>query len=114
MTSTPQEKPITRTRAALCLFLNVVVFPGLGTLISGDPSFKRTGMIQFGLGALLTPLLLLFGAGGLMLGGADPEVVKAWLLNFILILVIWNVVTGLKIFRKAWKQAKFHESPKAS
>lgn len=110
MNSTPQDKPITRGRAAICLFLNVIVFPGLGTLISGDPTLKRTGMIQFGMGALLTPLLLLFGAGGLVLGGVDPEVVKAWLLNFVLILMIWNVVTGVRIFRKAWKQAKAHEA----
>lgn len=102
---TPSAPIISRKRAFACLLLNVIVFPGLGTIFSRDPERKRTGMLQLGLGALLIPLLVIAGMGGAALGGADPEVVKAWLGNFVMLLVVWNVMTGVQLLRKSWREA---------
>ena len=64
--------PLTRARAIVCLLLNVIVFPGLGTLTSGDRTRKRTGMLQLTFGILLIPLLVLTMVGGALFGGVDP------------------------------------------
>jgi hypothetical protein len=99
----------TPARAVVCLFLNVIVFPGLGTLLSGDRTRKRTGFVQLGFGAALVPVMIFVGIGMMSFQGVDPEVVKAWLSNFMMILVLWNLVTGVQIFRDAWKKARAEE-----
>src|SRR4051812_7640978 len=96
--TTPDERP-TPKRALLCLLLNLIVFPGLGTLASGQSSRKKTGVFQLTLGVLLVPLLVVVTLGGALFGGFDPETAKAWLGNILLILVVWNVYTGIQIFR---------------
>lgn len=106
------EKPPTRTRAIVSLLLNVIVFPGLGTLTSGDRKRKRTGVLQLGLGIMLIPLLVLTSLGGVLLGGFSPDTVKAWIGNFMMLLVVWNIVTGVQMFRDAWKRAKNPAAPR--
>jgi hypothetical protein len=99
----------TPARAVVCLLLNLIVFPGLGTLISGDRTRRRTGFLQLGFGAGLIPFMILVGIGAMKVGGTDPEVAKAWLSNFMMVLVVWNVVTGAQIFRDSWKRARARE-----
>lgn len=103
---TPPEKLPTRTRAVVSLLLNIIVFPGLGTLTSGDRTRKRTGMFQLTFGIVLIPLLVLTAFGTSVFGGVDIETVKAWVANFMLILVLWTIVTSVQIFREAWKRTK--------
>jgi hypothetical protein len=106
---TEEDDIPTPARAMVCLFLNVIVFPGLGTLLSGDRSRRKTGFLQLGFGAGLVPVMILIGIGSLTFQGSDPETVKAWLSNFMLILVVWNIVTGVQIFRDSWKKARAQE-----
>ena len=106
-TTPPQPETVpSRSRAFLCLLLNVIVFPGLGTLASGEQKRKRTGAFQLGLGILLIPILVVVSLGGVLVGGYNPDTVKAWLGNFMLLLVLWNMMTGIQIFRDAWKKAR--------
>ena len=103
----------TPARAVVCLLLNVIVFPGLGTLLSGDRSRRGIGMIQFGFGAGLIPVMVLMGMGMIHFSGADPAVVQAWLSNGMLVLLLWTVITSVLIFRDAWKVAKAREQAHA-
>lgn len=96
----------TPARAVVCLLLNLIVFPGLGTILSGDRTRRRTGFLQLGFGAGLIPFMILVGVGSMQLGGTDPEVAKAWLSNFMLLLVVWNVITGVQIFRESRQRAR--------
>ena len=81
----------------------------MGTLLSGDRTRRTTGFVQLGFGAGLVPVMILLGLGIIKFGGTDPELTQAWLGNFMFILVVWNVITGVKIFRDAWKRARAHE-----
>jgi uncharacterized membrane protein YfcA len=100
------EEPPTRARAIVCLLLNIIVFPGLGTLTSGDRTRKRTGVIQLGLGIFLIPMLVLTVLGTAIFHGVDQSTMMAWIGNFILLLVLWTVVTSVQIFREAWRKTK--------
>jgi hypothetical protein len=102
--SEPQQYP-SRGRAFVCLLLNLIVYPGLGTLVSGDTSRRRTGLVQSVLGGLLLAVLVALTVGGAVYTG-DLETAKAWLGNILLLLVLWNVITGIQIFREAWRRAK--------
>jgi hypothetical protein len=101
-------------RAVICLLLNVVVFPGLGTLLSGDRDWRRTGFLQLGFGAGLVPTTVLIGTGAITLQGSDPNVVQAWLSNFMMVLILWNVISSVQIIRGAWKKARAREIAAAS
>lgn len=90
----------------MCLLLNVIVFPGLGTLASGEKKRKRTGAFQLGLGILLIPVLVVASLGTVLVGGVSQDTVKAWLGNLMLLLVLWNLMTGIQIFKDAWKNSK--------
>jgi hypothetical protein len=105
MTQSQDPRP-TLPRAVVCLLLNVIVFPGLGTLLSGEPQRRKTGFVQLGLGALLIPFMVLAGIGTLSIAGMDPDMVKAWIANFMLILVGWNLLTGVRIIGDARARAK--------
>jgi hypothetical protein len=84
--------------------------------MSGDTTRRRTGVLQIGLGLFLFPLLGLVTFGYGLFAGIDPETIKAWLANFVIILVIWNIFTGVQIFREAWREAsrKSKEQPRGT
>ncbi len=107
MSSTaPSDPSPTRLRAVVCLLLNVIVFPGVGTLSSGERKRRKTGWLQLILGIVLFPAIMVLGMGTAVLNGVNPETVKSCLYALMTALVIWNVWTGLQIFWEAWKNTK--------
>ena len=106
MPAAAPSRPPTLLKAIGCFLLNVVVFPGVGTLAGGEQKRRATGWTQVVFGLVLLPLIVVAAMGGALFSGMDIAVVQAWLTNFMLILVIWNVVTGAKMVREAWKRSK--------
>lgn len=102
----PEEKVPSIPRAVVSLLLNVIVFPGIGTLASGENKRKRVGFVQLALGLTLLPFAVITGMGGAIIAGVDPETARAWVVNFMLILVAWNMVTSVGIVRDAWRKRK--------
>ena len=67
--------------AILALILNILVIPGLGTLIAGN---TKTGVWQIVLAIISIPLMFILIGFPLMLG--------VW---------IWGLVTGIKLVRES-------------
>jgi TM2 domain-containing membrane protein YozV len=80
--ATKEEKPkqLSESMAALCLILNVVILPGLGTLIAGR---TNEGVLQLVLFLVGIPLSFFIVGIPLMLG--------MW---------IWALISGIDIMNK--------------
>ncbi len=74
---------ISETLAIVCLLLNILILPGLGTLIAKR---TNTGVIQLVLFLIGIPLLLI------IIG--IPLMVAMW---------VWALITGIDILKKAKK-----------
>ncbi len=72
--------PITKDRAILALILNVIVLPGLGTIIAGD---TNTGVVQLVLFLVGIPLSFVLIGIPLMIG--------MW---------IWALITGIQMVNR--------------
>ena len=69
-----------KTMAIVGLVLNILIIPGLGTLIAGGPELKKTGIWQLVLAIVSVPLMFVF------IG--IPIYFAVW---------IWGIVTGVKM-----------------
>ena len=75
------EKPkLTESMAALCLILNVVILPGLGTLIAGRTNEGALQLVLFLVGIPLS--LVIVGI---------PLMIAMW---------VWALVSGIDIMNK--------------
>ena len=70
------------TLAIVGLVLNILIIPGLGTLISGGPELKKSGIWQLVLAIVSVPLMFVIVGFPLYLG--------VW---------IWGIVTGVKMLQ---------------
>jgi TM2 domain-containing membrane protein YozV len=77
-----KKSDVTQTIAIVALLLNLLVLPGLGTIIAKR---VKTGVIQLVLFVVGIPLVLAFGLGLLLMLGA-------W---------IWSLVTGIQLIQEA-------------
>lgn len=76
-----ENKKISESLAIVCLLLNIVVLPGLGTLIGGK---KKDGILQLVLFLIGIPLsFVLIGI---------PLVLGAW---------IWAIVSGVQLIKES-------------
>jgi TM2 domain-containing membrane protein YozV len=73
----PKKKKITEARAIVCLILNILILPGLGSLIGRK---KKQGIWQLVLFLVGIPLVL-------VLVGI-PMMIAAW---------VWGIVTGVEL-----------------
>ena len=73
----PKRKKITEARAIVCLILNILVLPGLGSLIGRK---KKQGIWQLVLFLLGIPLILV------LIG--IPMMIAAW---------VWGIITGVEL-----------------
>lgn len=91
-------KPIEQSTAILALVLNIIVWPGLGSLIAGENVGWAQGFLN------LLGLLLIFTIIGLFLG--IPLMIGMW---------IWGIVTGVQLINRAnaQQQARLAASPGA-
>ncbi|MDO8740594.1 MAG: hypothetical protein Q7J54_03395 [Candidatus Woesearchaeota archaeon] len=76
------DKKPDKTLAIVGLILNIVILPGLGTIIAGR---TKTGVIQLVLYIIGIPLIFAFGLGLVLM-------VAMW---------IWALVTGIQILQQA-------------
>lgn len=81
VSAAPAEKKPTQTMAIVALLLNILVLPGLGTLIAGR---TKTGIWQIVLAVVSIPLFFVFV--GFLTGLA------AW---------IWGLVTGIQLVKES-------------
>ena len=88
-------------RAIVCLILNIIVLPGLGTIASGDPKRRPTGWIQLAISLTLLPLTVASVLGSGTFSFLNNDTARAWLANFMLILALWGAGTGIGIIRDA-------------
>lgn len=77
-----KKKKIGQGIAVASLLLNVLILPGLGSIIGGR---TKKGIYQIVLTIIGIPLLFLFGLGAILIIGA-------W---------IWGLVTGIKIVKES-------------
>lgn len=70
-------EPITKDRAILALILNVIVLPGLGTVIAGDTNVGVTQLVLFLVGIPLSFILI-----------GIPLMIGMW---------IWALITGIQL-----------------
>jgi TM2 domain-containing membrane protein YozV len=82
MMAKKKKSELTQTLAIVALILNILVLPGLGTLIARK---TRTGLWQLGLFVVGIPLVVLFGLGLLLMLGS-------W---------IWALVTGIQLVQES-------------
>jgi hypothetical protein len=85
-------------RAIAGLLVNIIVLPGLGTLISGDLKRRRMGLIQLSLMMLIGLAMLTSPAWA----PTDPEAVRGKLVYGVYALAIWATLTSVLIIREAW------------
>lgn len=76
-----KRKKISEARAILCLILNIILLPGLGSLIGKR---KKEGTWQLVIFLLGIPLILI------LIG--IPMIIGAW---------IWGIVTGVDLLEEA-------------
>lgn len=81
----PQEpragaSPVSQGAAVAALLLNILIWPGLGTLVAGDKKGWAQGFLTLG-GLILTITII-----GMIIG--IPMMVAAW---------IWGVVSGVNL-----------------
>ncbi len=78
-----KKKRISENLAIVCLILNIIILPGLGTLIGGK---RREGIWQLVLFIVGIPLsLILIGI---------PMIIGAW---------IWGIVSGVELIKESTK-----------
>jgi TM2 domain-containing membrane protein YozV len=73
-----------KSMAIVGLILNILILPGLGTLIGGGPSLKKTGIIQLVVALVSIPLML----------------VLIGIISY-LAMWIWGIVTGIQMVQTA-------------
>jgi hypothetical protein len=71
-----------KTIAIVGLVLNIIILPGLGTVIGGGEERRKTGIIQLVLAIISYPLMFVLIGFPLLLG--------VW---------IWALVTGLQMIK---------------
>ncbi len=78
-----RRKKVSQELAIVCLILNIIILPGLGTLIGRK---TKTGIWQ----------LILFGGGValLIVVIGIPMIIAAW---------IWGIVSGVKLIQESEK-----------
>lgn len=76
-----KEKKISETFAIVCLLLNVLVIPGLGSLIANK---KREGIWQLVLSIVGFPLVFVLVGFPILIG--------AW---------IWGLITGVQLIKES-------------
>ncbi|MBS3172501.1 hypothetical protein J4438_02900 [Candidatus Woesearchaeota archaeon] len=76
-----KRKKISESRAILCLILNIILLPGLGSLIGRR---KKEGVWQLIIFIIGLPLILI------LIG--IPMVIGAW---------IWGIVTGVDLLEES-------------
>ncbi len=81
----PARKKISQPLAIVGLVLNILVLPGLGTLIAGK---IKTGIVQIAL--VVVGMILTFTIIGAIIG-----------LPLIFVIWIWGIVTGAKLVQEA-------------
>ena len=99
--ATPSTNP---ARAIAGLFVNLVVLPGLGTLISGNPKFRRLGWFQLSIGLVLVPSIAVLTQTGWTPGGMNSGMIREALGQFMIALAAWSGITSIMIIWQAWKQ----------
>ena len=80
----PAGKPISQATAIVGLILNIVIWPGLGSLIGGEMVGWAQGFLML-LGAILTITII-----GALLG--IPLMIGMW---------VWGIVTGVQMINRA-------------
>jgi hypothetical protein len=98
--SPPSRAPI---RAIAGLLLNVIVLPGLGTLVSGDPKFRRTGWIQMGLSIIVVPFIAIAATLAWAPPGLDPAELRGILSKVMIVLGVWSALISVWILFRTWK-----------
>jgi hypothetical protein len=91
------------------LLLNAVVFPGLGTLASGQNEHRKTGRLQIAGGIVVVLILLVAQVVAMVVYGKSPEEVMSLAKYFYFVffaLFLWSCLTGLLLVRKAIRQSK--------
>ncbi len=77
-----KKQGISQTLAIVCLILNIVILPGLGSLIGGK---TKAGIWQIVLCILGIPLsIIIIGI---------PMIIASW---------IWGIVTGVDLIKKSY------------
>lgn len=71
------------SRAVAGLLINLIVMPGLGTLVSGDLKRRKIGWVQLGLAIILVPALALV-----------TTTTRTVLANSMMVLAFWSVLTS--------------------
>jgi TM2 domain-containing membrane protein YozV len=74
------QKQLTESMAALCLILNVVVLPGLGSLIAGRTTEGTLQLVLFLVGIPLSFVIV-----------GIPLMIAMW---------IWSLISGIDIMSK--------------
>jgi TM2 domain-containing membrane protein YozV len=83
------EKPISSGMAVAALLLNVLLWPGLGSLVAGEPVGWAQGFLN------LLGLILVFTIIGIFIG--VPLMIAMW---------IWGLVTGIQLVNRASAQQR--------
>ena len=83
-------KPIEQSTAILALVLNIIVWPGLGSLIAGENVGWTQGLLN------LLGLVLIFTIIGMIIG--IPLMIAMW---------VWGIVTGVQLINRAGAQQQF-------
>ena len=80
-------KPIEQSTAILALVLNIIIWPGLGSLIAGENVGWTQGLLN------LLGLVLIFTLIGMIIG--IPLMIAMW---------VWGIVTGVQLIQRAGTQ----------
>ena len=103
---TPRERRVDETRAWACLMANVLVLPGLGSLLAG----RRSGWPQAAIalaGFALTALWLLSFLSAWARAGSFPLDAGPYLPEGVLgvflfgLSWVWSLLTGLSVVRRS-------------
>lgn len=83
----PLGKPLEQSTAIVALVLNIVIWPGLGSLIAGESVGWAQGFLHL-LGVVLTITLFFFYIG-------IPLMIAMW---------VWGIITGVQLINRATAQ----------
>lgn len=103
VSASPTPPSTAPARAIAGLLVNLIVLPGLGTLISGDRAYRKIGWLQLALGALLVPSIALLTNTGWSPAGMSSGAVREVLGQFMIALAVWSGLTSALIIWRAWK-----------
>ncbi|MGK5083837.1 hypothetical protein WDW37_11090 [Bdellovibrionota bacterium FG-1] len=85
------------------LLVNLIVLPGLGTLVGGDLQRRRVGWLQLGLCVILAPTVALITARGWAPFGVSTESVRTGMASMMMVLALWSASTSVFGIWDAWK-----------